>query len=292
MWAGSSAIPAVSEWLYANAGQVAQVDEDLWLELGASELGRATRAFSSNLAQIRRFWEMPPYIMEILAINLHALTDTAITLTGRPSFSAEEGERLKSEIIRITKERADQKTKEAGSWKAATGYDFSRSVKAFGELVNRELPEMGLAMRATLSAQILLYQTAVETLCADLARSADEVCSRVLPDGQSFQSTKQIRKAFDLVFADDKIIERIIGDPSFRKLAIVRNVFAHAAGVVDQKAINYATEIGWDFPGELGQPFHLDGEKVRELSDPVIRLSVDLIRAVDKNVLRRRRAAL
>lgn len=272
----------MSEWLYANAGQIPPVPEELCPNLANVELATSVRAFDSNITQIRRFWELPPFIMEIFAINLHALTDTAMRLVGKPRFSAEEAARFHNQIIRKTKERVDTKVKAVG-FEAATGYDFERSIKAFGGLID-QVSEVDAGIRAVLSSQLVLAWTAFETLCGDMARAADRICNTplALPEDQSFQSLWTIRKAYRKLFIDDATIEKIIDNNALRRLNIIRNLFTHRAGIIDQRSIDNANEIGWDgLNGHIHKPVPLDGEVVRLLASPAVDLGVELIRAVD-----------
>lgn len=278
----------MSEWLYANAGQIPPISEDLWLDLANVDLAPPVRAFHSNIEQIRRFWELPPFIMEILSLNLNALTETAMQLTGKPRLNPEEAARLHDQIIRETKARVEEKVKAVG-FEAATQYNFARAITAFSGLVN-EVAEIDPGIRAVMSSQLVLVWTAFETLCGDLARTADRICNNplALSEDQSFQSLRKIRQAYSKLFADDAAIEGIVGHNALRRLNIIRNLFTHRAGVIDQKSIDHANDIGWDgLNGGLDKPVPLDGEVVRLLGSPAVTLGVELIRAVDRRTTAR-----
>jgi hypothetical protein len=272
----------MSEWLYEQAGRVARIKEDFWLDLVNHQILKPTRTYTANVNNLRQFWQLSPFIMDVFALYLDALTETALRLTGKPKLDPEEHAHLRDTVMTETFARLRKRIEEITPEEEHER--FWLSIKTFGWMAN-DLPQLENAVRMILSSQLVLCWTAFETLCGDLARSADKACNGekcILPPDQSFQSDRQLKQAYQKVFPDSNEIEEIVNDKSLRKLVIVRNVITHSAGVVDEKALNYAKQIAWEINWEVDKPLPLDGEIVRGLASPVIKLGVDLILATDR----------
>jgi hypothetical protein len=116
-----------------------------------------------------------------------------------------------------------------------------------------------------------------------------ELMGTILREKFNFQIHWSIREAY--ISAFDRSHPKVRGaicDSSFVALAAARNVFAHNAGVVDQDFIN---QIGGDvaaFPvfqgAEKGEKLPISGPRVKNLIEPCLRKSSELIEAVIAHV--------
>lgn len=274
----------MTEWRYACAGSLPQPDNDLSLRLIDARITPAVRAFCGNARTVRQFWELPPYVLTVFAEASMTMLQAAATLTGGKLTPApEQRDHFAANVLRDTQELLQSKI-DAPNRQDQFNAQFISSIDGFTALIDN-VPELTEAVRATLSAQLVLSWTAFETLCADLAQASDAACnpeSPVLSIRDSFQTLHRLRDNYRRLFPDDSSIELVLADSSLRKLNIVRNVITHRAGVIDSKALTHAYEIGWDTNWTENQPLPIDGETVRTLVSPVLVAGVDLIHAVDR----------
>jgi hypothetical protein len=114
--------------------------------------------------------------------------------------------------------------------------------------------------------------------------NAAKVMGTLLKKEMKFQTLAGIRRAYSRAFSDKySAIDPAFSDRSLDKLNIVRNLISHRAGIVDNRfAEQVATVPDWKPEFEIGKSIELDGKKVQDLINPVFRLAVDLIRAVDE----------
>jgi hypothetical protein len=99
----------------------------------------------------------------------------------------------------------------------------------------------------------------------------------------SFDRLEDIRRAYgDASFEKDPTIHKIIGDKSLDALALVRNVIVHNGGIVDEAYEKRKGDVPPAAMAKVGDPVLLDGEMVANLIEPVIRLSWNLVIAVDE----------
>jgi hypothetical protein len=102
-----------------------------------------------------------------------------------------------------------------------------------------------------------------------------------------FTSLKSIREAYSMAFpekapgARSKRIDTALADKNLDALSAVRNLIVHKAGIADAVYLE-------DWKGAQAAPrlaewaeLELDGQVCRTLMDPVIKASVELVKAVD-----------
>jgi hypothetical protein len=270
----------MSEWLYAYAGQITPPDSKLWLKLLNPQLHVSTEAFCSSMERLRKFWELSPHMMEVTAANIKALHDF-IFEAGRTYQVPETREAFEKLMVGEITKRAEQKFKETGSLKEATGYDLERGIKAFDEFLKRTTTLDG-AVRAVLESQITLSWTAFETLAEDLWNAALACHPGSATQKPYFRRLESIRETYKGLSPTSNEINAVLANPDLRKLNLVRNVLIHKAGIVDQQFLDGAADIAWNSGDTLSQLIRIDGARVKELVNPVVRSGEELIRSVDR----------
>lgn len=271
----------MAEWLYREAGQIDVPDEDLWMGLYCGgALTPAAKAFVANVANIKAIWKIHPHLIEQASINVARLCETIWQLTGNPLLTGSESNftELSAEVCARITERFKKRYAETGSVEEAAGYDFVRGLERFEALVEKtNNPDLKLAVFATLAGQISWGWTAFEALATDLW----EIVSQRRPELKAqdhLQSQWGIQKAFQKLQSDE--IDNLLNKPCIRKLSLVRQVIVHKAAIVDQKFLDDARAIPWEVRDQLECRILLDGERVRNLINPVVALGVSLLGAV------------
>ena len=113
--------------------------------------------------------------------------------------------------------------------------------------------------------------------------NAGELMGTILKEKFPFHKLSGIRKAFTAAFsARFEKIDEILADKSLDKLNLVRNLFLHKGGVIEEKFARGAKEIGWEYPGDFDKDFPLDGQLVSDLIHPVFDRAIQLVVAVDQ----------
>lgn len=270
----------MSEWLYAQAGQIKPLDSKLWFDLLNARLQKPTDAFDKSIIRLRKFWELAPHIMEVTAANVKALHDFIFEAGKTYQVPATEEEFNKLMISEIAR-RAEEKYKETGSLKEATGFDLGRGIEAFDKFLRRTTT-LDEAIRALLEAQLVGAWSAFETLTEELWNAT----SSYFPDDFNFKPRfrrlESIRDTYkQLIPASDEINE-ILANNDLRKLNLVRNVLVHRAGKVDYDFLDGAEKIGWNSGEIIDRPIIINGRRVKELVNPVVKAGEDLIRALDR----------
>ena len=273
-------IHLMSEWLYAQAGQIAPVDSGLWLKLLSPSLHAPTDAFSASVERLHKFWELSPHMMEVTAANIKAQHDF-IFQAGKTYQVPATKEAFEKLMVEEIKKRAEKKFKETGSLKDAIGYDLERGIKAFDEFLKRTTTLDG-AVRAVLESQITLSWTAFETLAEDLWNAALACHPGSATQKPYFRRLESIRETYKCLSPTSNEINAVLASPDLRKLNLVRNVLIHKAGIVDQQFLDGAAEIAWNSGDTLGQLIRIDGARVKELVNPMVRSGEELIRSVDR----------
>lgn len=272
----------MAESLYREAGQIIPVDSELWLKVLNPELWDAIKAYSANVDRARAFWRIQPYLIEHATINTQKLCYAAWDLTGKPFVPVDDAALAQTITLRLTAE-FEKRFKETGSRDIAAGYDFERALDRFEAFVKFD-PDFQKEVYGTFLTQLVMTWTAFETLAGDLWR-AILICDPEAiekPESHRFHLLDKMRIAYKVLIPPSQKIDTILAEIGLRKLNLVRNVALHKAGIVDQKFIGDAAGISWIVPDEVNQPIKLDGERVRDLINPVIQCGLDLINAVDK----------
>jgi hypothetical protein len=270
----------MSEWLYAQAGQIVPPDSQLWFKLLNHQLHTPTEAFCASFERLHKFWELAPHMMEITAVNIIAQYDVIFD-AGKTYKPPSNEEAFKEMLGREIIARAEQKFKETGSLKEATGYDLDRGIKAFEQFVKRNTLLDG-AVRAVLESQLTLSWTAFETLAEDAWKAALVCHPGCGAKSPYFRRLESIRETYRSLSPTSGEINAILSNPDLRKLNLVRNVLVHKSGIVDQQFLDGAAEIAWSVSDLHDQLIHIDGARVKELVNPVIRCGEELILAVDR----------
>lgn len=146
------------------------------------------------------------------------------------------------------------------------------------------------ALHLLLKAIVVQAWTGFEKLAGKLAnevRSAHPECfahKGFSPEKYfNVKRMESLNKSFKEIY-DDPSIDAVIGSVEVKSLAVLRHLFAHQNGVVDQKHIDQRNQppIVACFDGfPLHSEILLDGPLVRSLVDPVTTRSFALISAVD-----------
>lgn len=267
----------MSEWLYAQAGQIEPTDSGIWLRVVNPGLHIPTEAFCSSINRLRRFWELAPHMMELVAGNIIAQYQVILD-AGRgfelPSDPKDFDEALTAEV----RKRMEKKYSETGSLEEATGYNLKRSITNMERWIDT-FPQIGNAIRALLESQLTLTWTAFETLSEDLWIQS---VRRYHEDEKKprFRRLATIRESYHQLKNPE--IDAILADVGLRKLNLVRNLILHKSGKVDEEFLREASIISWDTKEFEGKVITINGAMVKELANPVIRSSQELIRAIDK----------
>jgi hypothetical protein len=273
----------MADLLYREAGQLIAPDADFKLRIVNPELWEPLKAFDANIERARAFWRVHPYLLEHAVVGITRLVNATYELTGKPFLRDPQQDRALADFIkaRLTAQ-FEKRLAETGSIDMAAGYDFERALRRFEMFIESD-PNFEREVFGTFLSQIVATWTAFETLAGDLWRAilACDPEAVANPDTHSFQSLEKLRKAYTKLLPRSQKIDAILSTMELRKLNLVRNVALHRAGRADQKYFNYARDIGWDVPDELDEPLRLDGVRVRNLLNPVIQASIDLIGAVD-----------
>jgi hypothetical protein len=267
------------DWRYTEAGQIEEPVD--WLQTRSSALWSSIQAFTSNIERIRAFWKLTPELVEEASVNAVQLSQTIVEVTGQPFVTLEElNPAVQQEVIDRLATRVARRFLETGSVDEAAGYNFERALARFEEITGNN-PTMGEAIYATLSAQLILGWTAFETLAGDVWKAARP--SSLPIEGFKFQSLRGIREAYRAAFVTDgERVNGALSDAALSKLSFVRNLLVHKSGVVDQKFLDDAASISWLVSDEINNKISLDGARVRDLINPVIQRTEELILAVDE----------
>jgi hypothetical protein len=272
-------IHLMSEWLYAQAGQIEDTDPELWLCLCNSELHRPVDAFCSSIKRVRSFWALAPHLMEFVATTIHAQWEVVIDCgktVERPKNEEEFHKIINEEIRRRVKE----KVKAGASFRHAIGYDLQRSVSNIEAWV-RKNPELRAPVRALLESQIILAWTAFETLAEDLWRAAT-IGIWDSNKASKFRRLDDIRKTYKALSPSSDWINSILNDLCLVKLSLIRHLIVHKSGIVDQRFLDESAKKSWNDHGEvINQPIRVDGARVKELVNPVVCVAQQLIQATD-----------
>ncbi len=104
---------------------------------------------------------------------------------------------------------------------------------------------------------------------------------------KGYRSRLAIRENFRIRFKDVDI-SRILDDPAFSALSLLRNVMAHNAAIADQEFLDSLQEspawLGGYASLEKGKPVVLTGRLVYELLEKTFSLGYDLIVRVDRKL--------
>jgi hypothetical protein len=270
----------MSDWLYAQAGQIVQPDPKLWSGLLNYQLQDPTRVFCTNIERLLMFWKLSPHMMEVAAANIRAQYEVILD-AGTSYQMPETPEAFDKMLATEISARAKRKYRETGSLKEATGYDIKRGVNVFDEFLRRNTSLDG-AVRALLESQITLAWTAFETLSEDVWQAVQACHPQSVTTRPNFRRLESIRATYRGLLPTSENINTILSDSEIRKLNLVRNIVVHKGGIVDQEFLDQAEKIAWHVSDPLYKLIHIDGARVKELVNPAIRAGEDLIRAVDK----------
>jgi hypothetical protein len=270
----------MAEWLYAQAGQLVQVDPKLWFGLLNPTLQVPTEAFGSSIERLRKFWELSPHMMEVTAANIKAQHDFIFEAGTTYQVPSTEEEFNKLMVEEITK-RVAKKFEQTGSLKEATGYDLERGIKAFDEFLKRTTTLDG-AVRSVLESQITLTWTAFEILSEDLWKAIQALYPQCVTLKPHFRRLESIRETYKDLSPTSNEINAILARSELRKLSLVRNLLIHKSGKVDQQFLDGVAEISWGISDPRDQLIDIHGGRVKELLNPVIDAAQELILAVDQ----------
>jgi hypothetical protein len=104
----------------------------------------------------------------------------------------------------------------------------------------------------------------------------------VLKDKYSFDRLEGIREAYtDAGIDGDPGIKQAISNRSLDALSIVRNIIVHNGSIADGEYVKRHADLPESLRVGLDNPVVLDGEIVSDLVKPVVRLSYNLMAAVD-----------
>lgn len=102
-----------------------------------------------------------------------------------------------------------------------------------------------------------------------------------------FTRLSDIREAYSVAFSDDaNDIDKVLEDNALDAISAVRNLLVHKAGMVDEEFLQRSKAIPYLPRLSLGDKLQLDGDIVKKQIEPVIRLSVSLLQAVDAWIVR------
>jgi hypothetical protein len=113
--------------------------------------------------------------------------------------------------------------------------------------------------------------------------NAGELMGTILKEKFPFHKLAGIRKAYTAAFSSRfEKIDEILADKSLDKLNLVRNLFLHKGGIIEEKFVRGAKEIGWSYVGQFEENLPLDGQLVSDLIRPVFDRAIQLVVAVDQ----------
>ena len=219
-------------------------------------------------------------MMELVAATIHSQWEIATecgTTRPRPKDEVEFRQLLAREVTR----RVKAKIYQTEPITDGSGYDLSRSLK---ELVawSKHNPKIETTMRALLESQLVLTWTAFETLAEDTWKAATAGAPDSFTKKPTFRRLRDIQQTYEALVPTSDWINSILADVGLRQLNLVRHVLVHKSGIVDQKFLDDAAEIGWNHGEVLDQPLRVNGVRVRDLANPVIFSAQQLIRGVDR----------
>ncbi len=140
----------------------------------------------------------------------------------------------------------------------------------------RTLAELGDRKRGAEEKKVSLYLLQMHSY--DLSSKMGEV----LRKRYVFEKLEEMRQAYNDAFRKDgdRIIS-IISDRGLDALAITRHVIIHNAGIIDDEFLKRRADLPAPLVAGKGDSLPLDGEITSDLVQPVIKLGLDLIDAVD-----------
>lgn len=279
-----SIVHLMTEWLFAEAGQIMPPPDDLWMELSSPELSESVQAYSANIKRIQEFWTLVPQMMDQASAMAVLWCESSVNVTGKvyPVSKAPDLETF-DVITKDLQSRLANKFLAADNMDDAIGTNLGEAVRQFDFLARGNL-EFDGAIFATLGLQISATWTAFEVLCGDLWRALfKRFPTAITPPKRgdyNFQSLIKIKEAYAALIPGSARIIEILDDVRLRKLNLLRNLLEHQGGVVDAKFLGHARDIDWtDHSAIERERFPLNGVVVRDLANPVIQKGVDLIRA-------------
>ena len=156
----------------------------------------------------------------------------------------------------------------------------------------RQTQNISTAFESLLASMVIQAWGAFELLATDLCTLSMErhptFFQHVASSGElRFQRRVHMRASFDSAYAKDSTINRILKDQAIDALSILRNLFVHNAGIVNEYFIGQCREAHLKAWAELpcGAPVApFDGDVLRRLVDPVIFGATKLIQAVDSRL--------
>jgi len=281
----------MSDFLYAEAGQLTPVDEKLAFDLQNLELKPATEAFMANIKKIRHFWELTPSTMEIMHVHTRETRKVLKEMLGRDYLKPEEVDQMTPVLSEEVSKRIRERYEKSGSLKDAADYDLDRGIQVFSEYVKRT-KTLDAGVRSILENQLLSAWTAFEALAEDIWNGAKSLHPTFMSGKAYFRRLESIRQAYATLapvqatinghyFAPVDHINAMFAKDDLRKLNLVRNVIVHKAGIVDQRFLDDAAVIKWAVSDQVDAPIELNGRRVKNLINPVIEAGHLLVRSVD-----------
>jgi hypothetical protein len=104
----------------------------------------------------------------------------------------------------------------------------------------------------------------------------------LLKEKRGFDRLEDIRFNYaEAFFEDHQQIDAVLADKSIDTLSVTRHLIVHRGGIVDQKYLDRTKSLPNAPKALIGNPIQLDGEIIFALVDPVMKLGLNLIVAVD-----------
>jgi hypothetical protein len=309
----------MADILYSKAGDFTPLKEDD-IRMRTAPLRPVVVNFVANIRRLHSVWMLLPHLVELSCLNVVRLTEAIFALTGKPFLTKEESKN--SDLAKRVHERVwsdiEKRAKSQNiSWIQASGYDFTRGLDRFDELLIA-IPQLKDWSTPALAQQLLSAWTAFEVLSTDLWVAAlNENPLRLVPaftkrpDGDqekslsifaiqqvgydlrhsmgtllrntgkaNFISLSSTRRVYEKTFGSE--LSAIFEDENLRLLELIRNLFAHRAGKVDETFVRETASLKYPFgTPRLGEMLELDGPIVRDLCLTAMKRGQELATFVD-----------
>jgi len=292
----------MADLLYSKAGDFTPLkEEDLRMQTAA--LRPVAANFVANIRRLHSVWVLLPHLVELSCVNIVRLTESIFALTGKPFLTSQEEknhELMKKVHEKLWGDIEERAKSQNISLVQASGYDFKRGLERFDELLGT-IPQLKDWSAPALAQQVLSAWTAFEVLSVDLWISAlnespqnlvvaftkkperDQEKSVPISAIQtvgydlrhsmgtilrntgraSFISLSSTRRVYEKTFGSE--LPPVFHDENLRLLELVRNLFAHRAGGVDETFLRDITSVKHPFGVlQLGQALELNGPIVRD----------------------------